>query len=341
MAMRQYSTNIPPPEKVRLVGNVANNWQMFRRNFLNYSIGNRLSKEDNSEYQISVFLAMIGQDVFDIYDGLEFDNEVDKMNLEIVMKRLEDFFVGEMHEALELYKFHLQKQEPTENIETYIAALRQLAKNCNFSQLRDRLIKDQVIVRVRDTCIREKLLSDKQLTLDKCQQIGRAHETSKQQTKAISSSTDTEMQVNRVNKNLNKRDPNKNRMEKKYIRCRKFPVHNRNDCPAIYVCCRQCSKIRHYAKVCKTKSEVKKLKEDNFLGSITLDKIDSVKGVEGLEWQAKIKVTTKVCSKITNFRLDTGADMTVIPKSTKLNGSQYCYVSLTIQLNISHLLTHS
>ena len=27
-------------------------------------------------------------------------------------------------------------------------------------------------------------------------------------------------------------------------------------------------------------------------------------------------------------------------KSTKINGSKYCYVSLTIQLNISHLFTH-
>ena len=27
--------------------------------------------------------------------------------------------------------------------------------------------------------------------------------------------------------------------------------------------------------------------------------------------------------------------------STKLNGSKYCYISLTIQLNISHLFTHS
>ena len=28
-------------------------------------------------------------------------------------------------------------------------------------------------------------------------------------------------------------------------------------------------------------------------------------------------------------------------KSTKLNGSKYCYVSQTIQLNISHLFTQS
>ena len=59
----------------------------------------------------------------DIYDGLEFDNEEDRMDLEIVMKRFEDFFVGETHKAFESYKFHLRKQEPTENIEIYVAAL--------------------------------------------------------------------------------------------------------------------------------------------------------------------------------------------------------------------------
>ena len=58
--------------------------------------------------------------------------------------------MGETHEAFESYKFHLRKQEPTENIETYVVALSQLAKNCNFGQLRDRLIRDQVVVGVRN-----------------------------------------------------------------------------------------------------------------------------------------------------------------------------------------------
>ena len=195
------------------------------------------------------------------------------------MKKLENFFVGKMHEAFESYKFPLRKQEPTENIETYLAALCQLAKNCNFGQLWDRLIRGLVVVGVKDNCIREKLLSDKQLTLDKCLQIGRAHKTSKQQTKVISSSADTDVQTNRVNKNLNKRYPNKNKLEKKCVWCGKFPAHNRNDCPPINVRCRQCSKIGHFAKVCKNKSEIRELKEDDFLGSITLDRINSVKGV--------------------------------------------------------------
>ena len=50
MAMRQYSANIPPPEKMSLVGNVANNWLKFKRNFLNCSIASRLSKEADTDF---------------------------------------------------------------------------------------------------------------------------------------------------------------------------------------------------------------------------------------------------------------------------------------------------
>ena len=68
---------------------------------------------------VFIYLATIGQDVFDIYDGLDFENE-DKMDLEIVMKKL-NFFVGQTHEAFESYRFHSRKQEPTESIEAAIS----------------------------------------------------------------------------------------------------------------------------------------------------------------------------------------------------------------------------
>ena len=86
--MRQSSVNVPPPGKRSLVGNVANNWRTFKRNFYHYSIASKLSKEADTKYQASVFLAAIDQDVFDIYDGLEFVYEEDKMDLEIVMKKI-------------------------------------------------------------------------------------------------------------------------------------------------------------------------------------------------------------------------------------------------------------
>ena len=39
------------------------------------------------------------------------------------MNNLQDFFVGDTHGDFESYKFHLRKQEASESIEGYIAAL--------------------------------------------------------------------------------------------------------------------------------------------------------------------------------------------------------------------------
>ena len=91
--MRQYSAKILPLKKMSFVGNVANSWQTFKSNFLNYLIASRLSKEVDTKYKTSVVLTTIAQDVFDIYDGLEFDNEEYKMDQEIVMNK-SDFFRG-------------------------------------------------------------------------------------------------------------------------------------------------------------------------------------------------------------------------------------------------------
>ena len=100
-------------------------------------------------------------------------------------KKLEDFFVGETHEAFESYKFHIRKQEASESVEAYVAAFRKLAKTCNFDKLKERLIRDQV-VGVKQESLSEKLLEYKGLTVEKCLSIGRAYESSKQQLQSIS-----------------------------------------------------------------------------------------------------------------------------------------------------------
>ena len=77
-----------------------------------------------------------------------------------IIEKFEDFCVCETYEAHESYKFHLRRQEPSETIEAYISSLRQLAKNCNFGVLVDRMIRDQVVMGVKEDAVREKLLED-------------------------------------------------------------------------------------------------------------------------------------------------------------------------------------
>ena len=98
---------------------------------------------------------------------------------------------------------------------------------------------------------------------------------------------------------------------RKCLRCGKYPSHNRHECPAKEEFCRKCNKKGHYAAMCRTKSDVRYLEDEdgNILGTVTEE--PAVCGA--VDWHADIQVTTKTHSHSVNFRIDTGADVTVVP----------------------------
>ena len=70
---RQYTANVPLPSKLNVSdgSNLAQNWKKFKGHFENYAIATRLNKEE-AEFQCAVFLATIGEDAMDIFDGFAF-----------------------------------------------------------------------------------------------------------------------------------------------------------------------------------------------------------------------------------------------------------------------------
>ena len=105
MQSRQYTANVPLPSKLNVSdGCLSHNWKKFKRQFQNYRVASRLDKEPN-EFQSAVFLATVGEDAMDIFDGFKFEQEADMQDLGKIMERFEDFCVGETHEAYECTSF--------------------------------------------------------------------------------------------------------------------------------------------------------------------------------------------------------------------------------------------
>ena len=129
-------------------------------------------------------------------------------DLEKIRKTFEDFCVGETHEAYKSHKFHLRGQEPQETIEAYISSLHQMAKNCNFGVLENRIFRDIVVIRVREDALREEIPEDKKLDVAICLDLGGAYDTSRQQSHPMSSNCDkTGAHVNRIPAKPGKQNP--------------------------------------------------------------------------------------------------------------------------------------
>ena len=58
---------------------------------------------------------------------------------------------------IEHTKFNKRSQLPDEPVKQFITSLYNLAADCNFGELKDKLIRDRIVVRIRDTSMSERL----------------------------------------------------------------------------------------------------------------------------------------------------------------------------------------
>ena len=68
-----------------------------------------------------------------------------------------------MNVVFERAKFNLCKQEEGETVDTSITSLYQLSEHCAYGNLRDELIRDRIVIGVRDKRLSMKLQMEKGL----------------------------------------------------------------------------------------------------------------------------------------------------------------------------------
>ena len=176
--------NIPFPRALDMKGDLANNWKHFKTVWKNYEVATGLNTKDD-KLRCATFLTCMGSDALRVFDGLRFQNAEDKEKIEEVIKAMEEFCVGQTNEIYERYTFNKRDQEPNETIDAYVAVLRTLVKTCKYQALEDEMIRDRIVLGVRDNSTRKKLLQEKKLDLQKCIDICRANEKTASQLRNI------------------------------------------------------------------------------------------------------------------------------------------------------------
>ena len=76
-------------------------------------------------------------------------------------------------------KFNQRIQQERESVESFITELYALSETCNYGELTNEMIRDRIVVGVRDNAVAERLQIDPELTLDKAISITCQSETLK------------------------------------------------------------------------------------------------------------------------------------------------------------------
>lgn len=234
--------------------------------------------------------------------------------------------------TFERCKFFTQDQKQRFPFDQYLAELHTLSKTCEFETLRDSLVRDRIVCGTVDNALRERLLKESGLTLDKYVSMCRAAETTRAEAKELRRGETT---VHAINKDGDKRKTlTKHKYQKEKapeFKCGKWGnSHKPKSCPAFWKACNNCGENNHYAKCCKAapKQKVHTVDEEDEEEFI-VDEVHTCT-TEKEEWIVPVEVN----DTITPFKLDTGAQVNLLSwkdykRLTKKEQNSSCENKLT------------
>jgi len=76
--------------------------------------------------------------------------------------------VRSQNEIYEAYLFNQRVKEVGESFDSFLIAVRSLAKTYNFSTIQDQMIRARIVAGIKDNTTRKKFLAESKLTPNKC-----------------------------------------------------------------------------------------------------------------------------------------------------------------------------
>ena len=170
-----HMASFSPPGHLKVKGDLAQNWREWRQLWNAYEVVAGLS-EASRQYRVATFITCIGPSGLRIYNVLPFANEDEKQQMDKVLQLFERHCLGETNIIYERFTFNRRDQVENENFDTYLTALREQVRRCEFQGMEDEMLRDRIVCGVGDNALRRQLLQKKNLTLQSCVDMCRASE---------------------------------------------------------------------------------------------------------------------------------------------------------------------
>ena len=317
---------VTPPENFSFTH--PEEWPKWIRRFERFRQVSGLDAKEE-ETQVSNLIYSMGDEADDILRSFGLSAE-DSKKYSVVKGKFESHFVPRRNVIFERAKFNQRRQEDGETVDAFITDLYRLAEFCDYKVLQGEMIRDRIVVGIRDSQLSEKLQMDPNLTLEKAVAQSRQAESVRKQQAIIrcGQSQPQPVNIDAVSPGRQQQQPLHTKGPQPAIRkstqltqgtqskcpnCGKGFPHDRRNCPARNATCNKCGKLGHFQAVCRSSTRVKEVFSDNseVLDAVYIHDLANHRAGRNDSWL----VTLQLNGQPVTFKMDTGADVTVIPMS--------------------------
>ena len=169
--------------EIEPVDTASTRWERWLRRFDNFVVAKGI---DNDTRIKAMMLHHAGETVFELSESV---GVLDTDTYAVAREKLTAYFTPRRNTEYEIFVFRQTQQLPGggETLDQFHARLLQLSKNCNFVN-RDGEIRSQIIQKCAMAKIRDKGLSEADITLEQLLRYGRTLESTIQQSLVMSNS---------------------------------------------------------------------------------------------------------------------------------------------------------
>ena len=178
--MAKVISNLPGVEQFIInendTTNLGKQWETWKEGFELYLIATGVTQGAQKK---ALLLHLAEKNVKEIYKTLK-GNDTDQYNS--MCEKLDQYFKLKKSITYERYIFMNIKQNEEESTVSFVTRLRKQVEYCAFPDIAE-AVKDQFISACHSIKLKQKLLKDKEINIEKYVEIGRNMEISKQQAK--------------------------------------------------------------------------------------------------------------------------------------------------------------
>lgn len=293
--------------------------------------------------QISYLLIWSGEEGIELVSTWSLSAE-EKKKIDTYWTKFESYVSPKSNFRLARYKLRVMKQEKGETVDAFLKRIRVVVNECKFANTDEHII-DALIFGSNSQRVQSKLLEyDETLTLNKAIDIARTEEATTSQLQDIRG----EKFINVLRQNNNNKRPIQSKRRQSKDVCGncggKHDFSQKSSCPAHGTKCRECGKLNHWRKMCRSGKSKDQQERKNQRGqdmarrperpvhaieekNIEVPAQDAsqlyfhslfVNNIEENRSQAMLKVQVNLGqnTKPLLYKVDTGAEGNVIPVGT-------------------------
>ncbi|XP_075740403.1 uncharacterized protein LOC142786657 [Rhipicephalus microplus] len=290
------------------------NFESYLERFEHFVTANDIREEK----KLAVFLSVIGPRTYEVLKSLVVPAVPGDKSFEEVTVLLKKHYSPQCSVIAERCKFNKRAQEEQESVEDFIVALKQLARKCDFGQFLQDALRDRIVAGIRREETQLALFAEEDLNFEKACKIAQDREQAARQTALLhAEGKEAAFYAMAIRgKGSEKKSKLRKLKEAKRVCERCGKAHAASVCWYKNVQCHSCSQIGHLQKMCP--SNRRELKTANVVDCSDSDSeldvyhvINTVRS--GYEVQLNVE-GQDLCMQI-----DTGAAVTLIPESVRLN----------------------